>query len=327
MKTIFLLLVVLLVLTNHAICSLMDDGDAKFAQGDFNAAVVDYTKVIEQNTNDAIAYNKRGAAMATRGDLDSAIADFDKAIGLKPDAVAFYCNRGFAKQTKFDFDGAIADFNKAAELKPDDNNIKNMLWFAKDESTKSKPDLYVRRGIAKQEANGDLNGAIVDYTKAIELKPDFAEAYFHRGYAKKGNGDLDGAIADYSKAIELKPNFAWAYNNRGWCEFLKKDFDGATNDATCAIQLNSTNRSFYDTRGWARYEKGDVAGALEDCEKAVGLSRINTWAAVETQGLVNFISGDYQMAFEQWNNCFQNDTNRQYLLPFIEKAKAKQNAK
>src|SRR5271165_2914688 len=49
---------------------------------------------------------------------------------------------------------------------------------------------------------------------AIELKPD-AAAYYNRGNAKRAKGDSDGAITDYSKAIELKPDFAEAYSNRG----------------------------------------------------------------------------------------------------------------
>ena len=137
---------------------------------------------------------------------------------------------------------------------------------------------------------------------------------------------MDSAIADYTKAIEIKPDFAWAYNNRGWCEFLKNDFDSAINDSTRAIQLNSTNRSFFDTRGWARFAKGDFLGALEDSEKAVRFSHVGTWAAVETQGLVSFLNEDYHGAYERWKNTFQYDTNKQYLLPFIEKAKAKQSS-
>jgi hypothetical protein len=103
---------------------------------------------------------------------------------------------------------------------------------------------------------------------------------------------------------------------------LRNDFDRATNDATHAIQLNSTNRSSFDTRAWARYGKGDFAGALEDGEKAVGLSMVGTWQAVETQGLVCFLNGDYHGAYIRWENTFQNDTSKSYLLPMIEKAKA-----
>ena len=51
--------------------------------------------------------------------------------------------------------------------------------------------------------------AIDHYTKAIDLKPDFAEAYYLRGYSKSMIEDLNGAIDDYSKAIELKPDCAF----------------------------------------------------------------------------------------------------------------------
>ena len=46
--------------------------------------------------------------------------------------------------------------------------------------------------------------AIVEYSKAIELEPTRAALYADRGLAKNSNGDFDGAIADYSKALELR---------------------------------------------------------------------------------------------------------------------------
>jgi len=317
-----------LLLTSRAFCSLVDEGNAKAAKGDFDGAIADYNKAIDLNGNDAVVYTFRGNAKRNKGDLDGAMADMDKAIALNTNYVDAYISRGVTRQTKLDFDGAIADFKKAIELKPEDVvNLNNCIGFANWESAQLKPVIYYHRGIGEKEGNGNLDAAITDFNKAIELNPDYAEAYNSRGYAKRCKGDLNGAIADYSKAIKLKPDFAWAYNNRGWIEFLETNYDSAISDATYAIQLNSTNRSFYDTRGWARYSKGDSAGALEDCEKAVGLSRVGTWQAVETQGLVNLIRGDYNMAFQQLNNSFQNDPSKRYLLPFIEKAKAKLNSK
>ena len=62
---------------------------------------------------------------------------------------------------------------------------------------------------------GDYRGAIADYSKAIELNPNDAEAYSSRGVAKHHLEDYRGAIADYSKAIELNPNYTNAYFNRG----------------------------------------------------------------------------------------------------------------
>ena len=47
------------------------------------------------------------------------------------------------------------------------------------------------------------------------LNPICAETYFNRGLSHAKNGEIELAIADYSKAIELKPDFAEAYYCRG----------------------------------------------------------------------------------------------------------------
>jgi tetratricopeptide (TPR) repeat protein len=57
--------------------------------------------------------------------------------------------------------------------------------------------------------------AIEDYNKAIELNPNYAEAYNNRGNAYGGLNEHEMAISDYNRAIELNPNFAGAYGNRG----------------------------------------------------------------------------------------------------------------
>ena len=45
--------------------------------------------------------------------------------------------------------------------------------------------------------------------------PTSAAGYLSRGNARWQKGDLEGAIADYTKAIELDPNSADGYYNRG----------------------------------------------------------------------------------------------------------------
>jgi tetratricopeptide (TPR) repeat protein len=50
---------------------------------------------------------------------------------------------------------------------------------------------------------GDLDHAIADYTKAIEIKPNNAAAYESRGRAYASKGDYTSAIADAQKASEL----------------------------------------------------------------------------------------------------------------------------
>jgi len=62
---------------------------------------------------------------------------------------------------------------------------------------------YAKRG--KERLNsGDFDGAIADYSKAIEMNPEFVDAYAQRGVAREHKGDMQGAKADYSKSIEIQ---------------------------------------------------------------------------------------------------------------------------
>ena len=66
------------------------------------------------------------------------------------------------------------------------------------------PIAYYNRGLAYWK-KGDFDRTIVDFTKAIELNPNFAEAYYNRGVWLTGKkGDSERAIEDFTKAIELK---------------------------------------------------------------------------------------------------------------------------
>ncbi len=76
----------------------------------------------------------------------------------------------------------------------------------------------------------DLQGAIKDYDKAIEIDPENAMAYNNRGNVKQYLRDLQGAIQDYDKAIEIDPNYATAYNNRGIAKQAQGDLQGAIQD-------------------------------------------------------------------------------------------------
>jgi tetratricopeptide (TPR) repeat protein len=115
---------------------------------------------------------------------------------------------------------------------------------------------------------GEFEAAIADYTKAIEMKPDDAKAYFNRGAAYSAKGDMDLAIANYTKAIEMKPDDADAYFNRGNAYSAKGDKDLAIADYTKAIEIKPDDAEAYFNRGNAYSAKGDKDLAIADYRKS-----------------------------------------------------------
>lgn len=55
---------------------------------------------------------------------------------------------------------------------------------------------------------GQYDQAILNFNKALEMNPKYAEAYCNRGGAYLGKGRYDMAILDFNKAIEINPNLA-----------------------------------------------------------------------------------------------------------------------
>ncbi len=57
------------------------------------------------------------------------------------------------------------------------------------------------RGLLRWRELGDGAGAEADLTRVLELRPDWAEAWFNRALAREVVGDLPGALADFQRYL------------------------------------------------------------------------------------------------------------------------------
>ncbi|MDR2905285.1 MAG: tetratricopeptide repeat protein [Helicobacteraceae bacterium] len=119
----------------------------------------------------------------------------------------------------------------------------------------------------------DYQTAISDYTKAIQIDPNNADAYYFRGFAYyKIFGDLDKAIPDFTKAIKIDPNNARAYVSRGNVYDSLGDHNKAIADYTKAIEIDPNNvASAYSLRGSAYANLRDYEKATKDAREACDL--------------------------------------------------------
>lgn len=77
--------------------------------------------------------------------------------------------------------------------------------------------------------------------QAISLDPDNYKAWAGRGTAKSQLGDLEGAIADYTVALEINPENDVTFSLRGAEKYHIGEFEGAISDFRKALELNPKN--------------------------------------------------------------------------------------
>ncbi|MCW8796534.1 MAG: tetratricopeptide repeat protein [Chlorobium sp.] len=125
-------------------------------------------------------------------------------------------------------------------------------------------------GIEKLK-NEDYEGALEDFTKAVEKDPEFAESYLNRGFVYGNRGELQEALADFNKAIEIDSGYVEAYYNRGFIYGFFEEFDKAMADFDKVIELNPKDAEAYINRALIRSRIGDREGELADLKKAAAL--------------------------------------------------------
>jgi len=109
-----------------------------------------------------------------------------------------------------------------------------MITSCKPSEQRAQELLHKGTGLVRQ---GEHLEAIEIFTRAIELKPDFAQAYTFRGSAKFDLGNWEGAYDDYTKAIEIDPTYAEPYDYRGRIRLFWYDEEGACEDFRMAFVL------------------------------------------------------------------------------------------
>lgn len=115
--------------------------------------------------------------------------------------VFFSCNKEVAETvSKEQAKEEKAESDKTA--KKNDLLEKDVEYKYEKAQFKGGYKIYYSSGQRKHNA-GDFEGAIADFTKAIEEKPDYGEAYGFRGLSRLKSGDKAGACADWKKAEDL----------------------------------------------------------------------------------------------------------------------------
>ena len=119
---------------------------------------------------------------------------------------------------------------------------------------------------------GNLGEAAASYHKALAIYPDYAEAHNNLGLALQDLGDLDEAVASYRKAIAIKSDFAEAHNNLGLALQDLGELDEAVASYHKALALNPDYTEAHNNLGVAFKKLGKLDEAVASYHKALTLN-------------------------------------------------------
>ena len=257
---------------------------------EYDLALKDVDAALE-NTRSPTAYQQylRGIILQDRGNDEAALEAFSKAIEIDPNYSFAYGSRSLIYKNLKKYDLALQDINAAVEYSPSPTayyyRIRGDIW----------------------EKSGEKEAALIDYTKAIELDPNYSSAYLYRAdlYRNMGkydlalsdinaaiektssptayhywlrgdilekSGDREGAIGEYSKALEINPKANYIrearrslYEKMGKQDIVLAEFDSLIKEAS----MPKEKAGYYRQRARILLKKDDKEGALEDYAKAV----------------------------------------------------------
>ena len=88
---------------------------------------------------------------------------------------------------------------------------------------------------------GNSKKATTDFSRALEIDPNYAKAYHLRGLARELAGEDDEAHKDFTKAIEVDPEYGAAYYSRATLLTKMKQEDAASADMKMVTHLTNMN--------------------------------------------------------------------------------------
>jgi len=227
--------------------------------------------------------------------IEEYLRNIEVSLTQDPQAGALYIKKASLLTALGKYNEAKSSLDQAIILNPD----PAALFF-----------IYYRRG--------DLNyklelfeESIADFSKSIELQPQYEWAYLDRGMALADKGKVLEAERDFLKALELKPNWGdafyclgicyqdqgktekamdyfklaikdtdnqllfkdKAYNNIGILYNHQKKYNESVLYFDKAIELNPNYSLAYINRAIAKYQLNDIDGVCSDLQRAVELGR------------------------------------------------------
>lgn len=251
--------------------NLFISGKLNQEKHNYQAAIEDYTRLLQLNPNESKAYWHRSLAWASLENYQEAIKDCTQFLKLRPDFVKGYIARAGLFKDTGNLQRAIDDCTHALSLGSDWDHIAYSL----------RGDCY---GVLE-----NYQAALQDYNQSIRLQPEEIESYQKRGFIHQELENYHEAIEDLSKVLHRNSEsskLVYCYQLRADCHQLLGNHEEAIRDFTEVIRRDHTYYRAYIGRGGAYVLLNDRKSADSDFDTAARLCQ----AQGDTEGYQNVMN-------------------------------------
>lgn len=273
--------------------------------GDIDAAIGEYKKALHSDASTSAIHLNLASSYIKKNDLPKAIEELQQTIHLEPEAVEphailalIYSSQSKSGQAAAEYELALKN---ASRLEP-----KNIEIY------RSLGSIYLQQNKPK-EAEGV-------YKLILDFAPNDAQAHFY--LANVYNELKNSALCEKElvKAIELKPDYAEALNYLGYLYVeADKGLDQAEVWIKKAIELDPENGAYIDSLGWLYFKKGDLVKSLQLLQKAGDL--MLDAVIFEHLGHVYLKMNDPQNARLNWQKSLRINPKQEVLKKKLEALK------
>ncbi len=210
-------------------------GCRSFERGDDNAALTQFTELLETRDGFADVHYRMGLLLERLNELPSAQNSLRKAIHLNPS----YAEARLALATIYERQG---DFDRSQEVAAPVASVHRPTAGSLDPTTRGKlANLQAEMGDAYRDA-GEFRDAIGAYRKALDRCPTFHDIRFRLGIVLRDAGLPSQSLTEFRRVLRGNPTFLDAAVQLGLTLYTLGRTDAAVEHWNAVLDRNATHQ-------------------------------------------------------------------------------------
>lgn len=255
-------------------------------------------------------HKELGNAFHSSGAYDLALEEYRTALHIDPTYYKAQYNMGNTYFALERYDQAIISWQRALIMHPSlEHAVYNIAYC------------YYRMGMAAEtpdQARRHFDDAVMEFQKAIELRPDNTDSHLHLGLTWYELERYEDAQAEYALVLEQRPDDAYAHYNLGnvYYELGNREtafYATALTEYRRAIELNPQDSKSHNNVADCYLRMGDVAGAKKEIKKVFKVFP-DYLPAHCTQGEIYAAEGKHGDAIKEFKKILELDPEENHVL-------------